>query len=281
MIVFEKASELNQFLASEREKGKSVGFVPTMGALHNGHISLINKAKQENSLAIASVFVNPTQFNNADDLKKYPRTIEADRALLEKHGCDVLFFPSVEEIYPEKDTTVFDLGGLDALMEGKFRPGHFNGVAMVVKRLLEIVQPDNAYFGEKDFQQLAIIRYMVKAEKLPVNVIDCPTLRETSGLAMSSRNMRLTEEERVEAAAIYKAMTEAKENAKTLPPQKVKELFESAINQNPVFKFEYFEIVDSETLLPFEDWNPQRKAVGCVAIWIRDVRLIDNLLIFP
>ncbi len=281
MIVFEKAAELNQFLASEREKGKSVGFVPTMGALHNGHISLINKAKQENSLAIASVFVNPTQFNNADDLKKYPRTIDADKALLGQYGCDVLFFPSVDEIYPEKDNTLFDLGGLDTLMEGKFRPGHFNGVAMVVKRLLEIVQPNNAYFGEKDFQQLSIIRYMVKAEKLPVTIIGCPTLRETSGLAMSSRNMRLTEEERVEAAAIYKAMTEAKENAKTLPPRKVKELFESAINQNPVFKFEYFEIVDSETLLPVEDWNPQRKAVGCVAIWIRDVRLIDNLLIFP
>jgi pantoate--beta-alanine ligase len=281
MKVFEKAAELNQFIASERVKGKSVGFVPTMGALHNGHISLINKAKQENDLVAASVFVNPTQFNNPDDLKKYPRTIDADKELLEKQGCDVLFFPSVEEIYPEKDTTVFDLGGLDTLMEGKFRPGHFNGVAMVVKRLFEIVQPNNAYFGEKDFQQLAIIRYMVKAERLRVNVIGCPTLRENSGLAMSSRNMRLTEEEKVEAAAIYKAMAEAKENAKHLPPQKVKELFERNISQNPVFKFEYFEIVDAETLLPVNEWNPQRKAVGCVAIWIRDVRLIDNLLIFP
>jgi len=281
MIVFEKATELNQFLASEREKGKSVGFVPTMGALHNGHISLINKAKAGNDLAVSSVFVNPTQFNNADDLKKYPRTIDADKVLLEKFGCNVLFFPSVNEIYPEKDNTLFDLGGLDTLMEGKFRPGHFNGVAMVVKRLLEIVQPDNAYFGEKDFQQLAIIRYMVKAEKLPVNVIGCPTLRESSGLAMSSRNMRLTEEEKAEAAAIYKALLEAKENAKTLTPQKVKEIFENTINQNPVFKFEYFEIVDSETLLAVEEWNLKRKAVGCVAVWIRDVRLIDNLLIFP
>lgn len=281
MKVFEKAAELNQFLASERGKGKSVGFVPTMGALHNGHISLINKAKAENNVVVASVFVNPTQFNNADDLKKYPRTIEADKDLLKKNGCDALLFPSVEEIYPEKDNTVFDLGGLDTLMEGKFRPGHFNGVAMVVKRLFEIVKPNNAYFGEKDFQQLAIIRYMVKAEKLTVNIIGCPTLRETSGLAMSSRNMRLTEEEKVKAAAIYKAMAEAKENAKTFPPQKVKELFESAIHQNPVFKFEYFEIVDSETLLPVNEWNPQLKAVGCVAVWIRDVRLIDNMLIFP
>lgn len=278
MNVFEKAGELNQFLVLERAKGKSVGFVPTMGALHSGHISLINKAKQENDVVVASVFVNPTQFNNPDDLKKYPRTIEADKALLEKYGCDVLFFPSVDEIYPEKDNTVFDLGGLDTLMEGKFRPGHFNGVAMVVKRLFEIVQPNNAYFGEKDFQQLAIIRYMVKSEKLPVNIVGCPTLREISGLAMSSRNMRLTEEERVEAAAIYKAMLEAKENAKTHPPQKVKEFFENSINQNPVFKFEYFELVDSETLLPVKDWNPQRKAVGCVAIWIRDVRLIDNMV---
>ena len=281
MKVFEKAAELNRFLDLERAKGKSVGFVPTMGALHSGHISLINKAKQGNDVVVASVFVNPTQFNNPDDLKKYPRTLEADKALLEKHGCNVLFFPSVEEIYPEKDNTVFDLGGLDTLMEGKFRPGHFNGVAMVVKRLFEIVQPNNAYFGEKDFQQLAIIRYMVRAENLPVNVIGCPTLRETSGLAMSSRNMRLTEEEKVDAAAIYKAMIAANENAKTFSPQKVKELFESSINQNPVFRYEYFEIVDSETLLPVNVWNPQRKATGCVAIWIRDVRLIDNLLIFP
>ena len=281
MKVFEKAAELNQFLALGRANGKSVGFVPTMGALHSGHISLINKAKQGNDVVVASVFVNPTQFNNPDDLKKYPRTIEADKALLEKHGCNVLFFPSVEEIYPEKDTTVFDLGGLDTLMEGKFRPGHFNGVAMVVKRLFEIVQPNNAYFGEKDFQQLAIIRYMVRAENLPVNIIGCPTLRETSGLAMSSRNMRLTEEEKIEAAAIYKAMIEANENAKTFSPQKVKELFENNINQIPVFKFEYFEIVDAETLLSVNEWNPQRKAVGCVAIWIRDVRLIDNMLIFP
>ncbi len=281
MNVFEKATELNQFLAAEQSKGKTIGFVPTMGALHNGHISLINKAKQENDLVVASVFVNPTQFNNPDDLKKYPRTIEADKVLLETNGCSVLFFPSVEEIYPEKDNTIFELGGLDNLMEGKFRPGHFNGVAMVVKRLFEIVHPNNAYFGEKDFQQLAIIRYMVKAENLPVNIIGCPTLRETSGLAMSSRNMRLTEEEKLEAAAIYKAMIEAKENAKILPPQKVKKFFENSINQNPVFKFEYFEIVDSETLLPVNEWNTHRKAVGCVAIWIRDVRLIDNMLIFP
>ncbi|MCG3165736.1 MAG: Pantothenate synthetase [Bacteroidia bacterium] len=281
MIVFEKATELNQFLAREREKGKTVGFVPTMGALHNGHISLINKARNENSMVVASVFVNPTQFNNAEDLKKYPRTIEADKALLEENGCDVLFFPSVEEIYPEKDNTVFDLGGLDTLMEGKFRPGHFNGVAMVVKRLFQIVQPEHAYFGEKDFQQLAIIRYMVSSEKLPVNIISCPTLRESSGLAMSSRNMRLTKEEKVEAAAIYRALLEAKENAKTLQPHEVKEIFEQSISQNSAFKFEYFEIVDSENLLPVKEWNPQRKATGCVAVWIRDVRLIDNLLIFP
>ncbi len=278
MNVFEKAVELNQFLLSAREKGKSVGFVPTMGALHNGHSSLINKAKHENEVVVASIFVNPTQFNNPDDLKKYPRTIEADKELLQKNGCDVLFFPSIDEIYPQKDTTVFDLGGLDTLMEGKFRPGHFNGVAMVVKRLFEIVQPNNAYFGEKDFQQLAIIRYMVKSENLPVNIIGCPTLRETSGLAMSSRNTRLTEQEKAEAAAIYKALIEAKANTKTATPQKVKKIFEESIRQNPVFKFEYFEIVDSEALLPVEEWNSKRKAVGCVALWIRDVRLIDNIV---
>ncbi len=281
MNVFEQAAELSQFLAKERKKGRSVGFVPTMGALHNGHISLINAAKRDNDVIVASIFVNPTQFNNANDLSKYPRTPEPDKALLENNGCDILFTPSVTEIYPEKDTTVFDLGGLDILMEGKFRPGHFNGVAMVVKRLLEIVKPDNAYFGEKDFQQLAIIRYMVRYEKLPVNIIGCPTLREPSGLAMSSRNMRLTEQERKEAAAIYRAFVEAKENTKKFPPQKVKQLFENTINQYPVFKFEYFEIVDSETLLPFEEWDTNQKAIGCVALWIRDVRLIDNMLLFP
>lgn len=281
MVVFEKASDLNQFLLSGRVKGKSLGFVPTMGALHNGHISLISKAKNENDTVVASIFVNPTQFNNPDDLKKYPRTIEADKELLQKNGCDVLFFPSVEEIYPEKDNTVFDLGGLDTLMEGKFRPGHFNGVAMVVKRLFEIVQPNNAYFGEKDFQQLAIIRYMVKSENLKVKITGCPTLREKSGLAMSSRNMRLSEEEKVQAAAIYRALTQARENSNKHLPSKVKQIFENTISQNPVFKFEYFEIVDSETLLPAEEWNPKRKAVGCVAIWIRDVRLIDNMVLFP
>ena len=281
MNVFETAAELTLFLDKEREKGKSIGFVPTMGALHKGHISLINRAKRDNDVVVASIFVNPTQFNNLNDLSKYPRTPEPDKVLLENNGCDILFTPSIEEVYPEKDTTVFDLGGLDTLMEGKFRPGHFNGVAMVVKRLFEIIKPDNAYFGEKDFQQLAIIRYMVKSEKLPVNIIGCSTLRETSGLAMSSRNMRLTEEEKKEAAAIYKALTEAKENTKKFPPQKVKELFENSINKNPVFRFEYFEIVDSETLLPVEEWNPTQKAVGCVALWIRDVRLIDNMLLFP
>jgi pantoate--beta-alanine ligase len=281
MNVFEQSSELSQFLEKERKKGRSIGFVPTMGALHNGHISLINTAKLDNDVVVASIFVNPTQFNNANDLSKYPRTPEPDRVLLENNGCDILFTPSVEEIYPEKDTTVFDLGGLDTLMEGKFRPGHFNGVAMVVKRLLEIVKPDNAYFGEKDFQQLAIIRYMVRSVKLPVNIIGCPTLREPSGLAMSSRNMRLTEEEKKEASAIYRVLTEARENAKKFPPHKVKELFEKSISKNAVFKFEYFEIVDSETLLPVEEWNPKQKAVGCVALWIRDVRLIDNMLIFP
>jgi len=281
MKVFEKEVELKHFIAEQKANAKTVGFVPTMGALHLGHISLINAAKKQNDLVVASIFVNPEQFNNANDLSKYPRTPEADNALLENVGCDVLFIPSVKEIYPEKDNTVFDLGGLDTLMEGKFRPGHFNGVAMVVKRLFEIVEPDNAYFGEKDFQQLAIIKYMVKKENLPVNIIACPTLREASGLAMSSRNTRLTEAEKIAAAAIYKALIDARENAKTLSPQKVKELFENSINQNHTFKFEYFEIVDSETLLPVEEWNPEKKAVGCVALWVRDVRLIDNIILFP
>lgn len=279
MKVFEKTHELSQFIASEKVKGKTIGFVPTMGALHEGHISLIERARKENDITVASVFVNPKQFNNADDLKKYPRTFESDRDLLEKNGCDVLFFPSVEEIYPETDNTVFDLGGLDKLMEGKFRPGHFNGVAMVVKRLFEIVQPDNAYFGEKDFQQLAIIRYMTDSLKIPVNIRSCPTLRQPDGLAMSSRNMRLSEKDKKNATAIFKALSTARENAKTMKPAQVKILFEKEINENKRFRFEYFEIVDSETLQPVENWQKGKIAVGCVALWIGDVRLIDNMVL--
>lgn len=281
MEVFEKAAELDKFLENERKKGRTIGFVPTMGALHQGHVSLVEKAKQENELVVASIFVNPTQFNNSSDLATYPRTPEKDKELLDKSGCDVLFFPSVEEVYPEKDDTVFDLGGLDKLMEGKFRPGHFNGVAMVVKRFFELVKPHHAYFGQKDFQQLAIIRYMTKSFELPVRIIGCPTLRESSGLAMSSRNIRLTEEERTEAAVIYKALSQARENAKTKSPEKVRGIFEQQIKEHNSFKFEYFEIVDSESLSEIDIWNEQRKAVGCVAVWIRDVRLIDNLVLFP
>lgn len=281
MEVFEKAAELDKFLENERKKGRTIGFVPTMGALHQGHVSLVEKAKQENELVVVSIFVNPTQFNNSSDLATYPRTPEKDKELLDNSGCDVLFLPSVEEVYPEKDDTVFDLGGLDKLMEGKFRPGHFNGVAMVVKRFFEILKPDNAYFGQKDFQQLAIIRYMTKFFELPVNIIGCPTLRESSGLAMSSRNMRLTEGERTEAAVIYKALSQARENAKTKSPEKVREIFEQQIKEHNGFKFEYFEIVDSESLREIDIWDEQRKAVGCVAVWMRDVRLIDNLVLFP
>ncbi len=278
MLVFEKVNALKEFMKAEKVKGKSVGFVPTMGALHQGHISLIEIAKKNNDIIVASIFVNPTQFNNQNDLNKYPRTIEADKELLEKNGCDILFNPSVEEIYPKTDHTVFKLGGLDSLMEGKFRPGHFNGVAMVVKRLFEIVEPDAAYFGEKDFQQLALIKYLVRSLNIPVKIVGCPTLREPSGLAMSSRNMRLTAEEKKEAASIYKALTEAKKNAEKFSPQKVKEFFENSINQNKIFKFEYIEIVDSETLQPVEQWNHERKSVACAAVWIRDVRLIDNIV---
>ncbi len=277
MILVKTKSELDYNLAPLRET-QSVGFVPTMGALHKGHISLINRSVEENSVTVASVFVNPTQFNDPDDLKRYPRNLKEDLKLLEAAGCDVVFAPDSKEMYPEPDTRVFDFGHIDKVMEGKHRPGHFNGVAQVVSKLFEIVKPDRAYFGLKDFQQLAVINKLTEMLNLPVEIVPCPIIREESGLAMSSRNSLLTDEERENASLIYKTLL----NAKNLAGKKsVKELegrVIETVNKNRFLNVEYFKIVNFENLLPVENWDEPVKKIGCIAVFCGKVRLIDNIV---
>jgi len=280
MLVIQTVSGLQKTILPLRNEGKKIGFVPTMGALHEGHLSLVKKCKEENGICVVSVFVNPTQFNNKEDLEKYPRNVEKDSELLKNTGADVLFVPSVEEIYPEPDTRQFDFGQLDKVMEGKFRPGHFNGVAQVVSRLFDIVKPDRAYFGEKDFQQLAIIRQMVRQLSIPVEIVPMSIKREESGLAMSSRNQRLTEKQKADAANIYKILTKSK----TLPLDRlVAETMNyvvSNINQSDSLDVEYFDIVDGDTLQTINDWSDTKYAVGCIAVFCGEVRLIDNITYF-
>lgn len=279
MKVLPTISETKAFLAEKKSEGKRIGFVPTMGALHQGHLSLMEQAKAENDILVVSVFVNPIQFNNPEDLKKYPRDLERDKKMLETVGCDVLFAPSVEEMYPEPETRKYDFGALESVMEGAFRPGHFNGVAVVVHKLFDIVEPDRAYFGEKDFQQLAIIKKMVAMEQLPVEVIGCPIVREPDGLAMSSRNALLSKEERRQAPFIYKTLQEAKRRKEHLCAKPLKQMILNLFASNEHFKLEYFEIVDDTTLQPIENWNNKKGTVACVAAWLGSVRLIDNIRI--
>jgi pantoate--beta-alanine ligase len=273
-------AETQSAIQKQISEGKTIGIVPTMGALHEGHLTLIRQAASENDFVVVSIFVNPIQFNNPEDLEKYPRNLEADIQRLEATGCHLVFAPSAEEMYPEPDHTVFDFGQLDKVMEGKFRPGHFNGVAIVVKRLFEIVAPNKAYFGEKDFQQLAIIKKMVSMLHIPVNIISCPIVRELDGLAMSSRNARLTPEERAAAPVIHKALAGIKENYSWFIPDGVKQLVMGEIQENHFFRVEYVDVVDTETLQPFEDWNDAEHAVVCVAAFIGKVRLIDNIVLY-
>jgi pantoate--beta-alanine ligase len=256
-----------------------------MGALHRGHISLLERAKRENDVSVASIFVNPLQFNDKKDLENYPRTLEQDIEKLVSCRCDFLFTPSAEEMYGKhfsnkiwnNEFTVFDLGHLDKVMEGKYRPGHFQGVCTVVKKLFDIVKPDKAYFGEKDFQQLVIIRYMVKALGLPLEIISCPTVRESDGLAMSSRNMLLNSEERKNAAHIAKTLFAVKEKYKSIAVSDLKKWVEEKISENPFLHLEYFEIVDSETLLPIQSWEGSKSPRACIAVKIGTIRLIDNI----
>jgi pantoate--beta-alanine ligase len=281
VIAIDKRNRLLEKLNLLRSEGKSIGFVPTMGALHPGHIALVTKAKAENEVVVASIFVNPTQFNNKSDLVHYPRTIEKDREMLENAGCDFLFLPEVTEMYPDGENEAvppIHLDGLDTVMEGAHRPGHFAGVIQVVKKLFDAVGPCKAYFGEKDFQQLAVIRKMVKEWRMPVEVIGCPIVREDDGLAMSSRNMRLTGEERKAAPLISKALFKAKDFWKDHSIEETKELVTAIINSEPKFRLEYFEIADATTLKPAES-NQKENVVACIAVHLGAVRLIDNIVL--
>ena len=277
MKIVSSIKDLKNFLALEREKGKKVGLVPTMGALHAGHITLVKRCVAENDICVVSDFVNPTQFNDKHDLETYPRTLDADCALLEPVGCDYVFAPSVAEMYPEPDTRVFNLGPVAEVMEGPRRPGHFNGVAQVVSKLFYIVEPDNAYFGEKDFQQIAVIREMVRQLNLPVHIVDCPIQREADGLALSSRNTRLTPEQRQKAPVIARTL---KESTTFVPAKSVQEVIDyvvNTINQVPEMEVEYFEIVDGNTMQPIQNWSDTTYPVGCITVYCGEVRLIDNI----
>lgn len=280
MIILHKITEVKDFIKAAQASQKTIGFVPTMGALHQGHIELVKRADAENDITIVSIFVNPIQFNNPEDLAKYPRTLESDAAKLGETGCSMIFAPSVSEMYPEPDNTVFDFGNLDKVMEGQFRPGHFRGVAVVVKKFFEIVEPDKAYFGEKDYQQLAIIKRMVQMLSLPVKIIPCPIVREPDGLAMSSRNMRLTPEARLAAPIIYKSMAEACEDYSWFSPQGISGLVSTYIEMSPELRMEYAQVVDTETLQPITEWTDAEHAILCVAVFAGEIRLIDNYLIY-
>jgi len=272
-LVAETKSKISKFI----EEGKSIGFVPTMGALHDGHLSLTAESVKENDITIVSVFVNPTQFNNLNDLKTYPRCIEQDLEKLSKYNPDLIFIPEVEEMYPEPDTRVFDFGHLDNVMEGKNRPGHFNGVAQVVSKLFDIVTPHNAYFGQKDFQQVAVIKQMVKDLKLNVNVVPCPIIREEDGLAMSSRNLLLTEVQRKNASKISETLFKACNLAADLSVNELKAWVVDEINKNPYLSVEYFEIVDDTYLQPINSWEENKVKVGCITVQVGKIRLIDNI----
>lgn len=282
MQIITTKSELTRQVAACVRQGKTIGFVPTMGALHQGHASLIQRACSENEVCYVSVFVNPTQFNNAEDLAKYPRNLEKDAALLESLGVHFVFAPTPDEMYTKEEmqeSFSFDFNGLDEVMEGKMRPGHFNGVVQVVSRLFELVRPTRAYFGEKDFQQLAIIRHMVERSSLSsqfsdLQIIGCPIVRESSGLAMSSRNERLSEEEKQTAIAISQTLISSMNWAKTDSVAEVQQRVIDTINAIEGLEVEYYEIVDKTTLQPTDTFQ---NAVGCVTVYCGPVRLIDNI----
>lgn len=278
MKVLRTVGELRQAMESHRNAGQTIGLVPTMGALHAGHLSLMERSCRDNDITVASIFVNPTQFNNATDLKTYPRTEEKDCALLEKAGVDYAFVPSVEEIYPEPDTRVFDLGAVAEVMEGAMRPGHFNGVAQIVSRLFSYVNPTRAYFGEKDFQQIAVIRRMAQLEGFDFEIIACPIVREADGLALSSRNVRLTPEQRQIAPAIHRTLARSLDMARDKSVGEVKQWVKEEIDRQPFMTTEYYEIVNPLTMQPTDSWmTPDGPAVGCVTVYCGDVRLIDNI----
>ena len=277
MKLIQTIQELRTELDALRKEGKTIGLVPTMGALHAGHASLVKRAVAENDVVVVSDFVNPTQFNDKNDLLKYPRTLDADCKLLEECGASFVFAPSVEEIYPEPDTRQFSYAPLDTVMEGKFRPGHFNGVCQIVSKLFLIVEPTRAYFGEKDFQQLAIIREMVRKYPFNLEIVGCPIVREADGLALSSRNARLSDEQRIQALQISKTLFASVEYAQTHTLAETKAFVESAISIAEGLRLEYFEIVDGNSLQTVCDWKDSSYIVGCITVFCVEVRLIDNI----
>ena len=277
MKVIHTVAALQAELSALRAEGKSVGLVPTMGALHAGHASLVDSSVRENDVTVVSVFVNPTQFNDKNDLQKYPRTLEADCRLLETHGATIAFAPSVEEVYPEPDTRQFSYAPLDTVMEGQFRPGHFNGVCQVVSKLFDMVKPDRAYFGEKDFQQLAIVREMVRQMHFPLQIVGCPIVREADGLALSSRNARLTPQQRTQALQISQTLFASVDYAKTHTVQETRQFVEDRIAAAEGLRLEYFELVDGNTLQSIAEWKDTTYPVGCITVFCGEVRLIDNI----
>ena len=275
MLVIKTVEELQEVMFRVHSSGKSVGMVPTMGALHDGHLSLIKRAHRENQVTVCSIFVNPTQFNNKEDLEKYPRTLDDDLKLIEDY-VDIVFAPTAEEVYKKPATEHYDFGDLEKVMEGPMRPGHFNGVAIIVKRLFDWVKPEKAYFGEKDFQQIAIIKSLVKQYHLDIEIVPCPIVREASGLALSSRNKRLSEYEHKQAANIYRILQEST-RLDTTDVAKIRQFVADEIAKVDTFRLEYYEIVDGETLQPIQNLDDTDSVVGCITVYCGEVRLIDNI----
>ena len=279
MQVFKSKVALSDRIENLKSSGKSVGLVPTMGALHNGHLSLVKKAKEECDIVVVSIFVNPTQFNDPNDLKRYPRTLDADVKLLESVGCDLVLAPAVDEMYPEPDNRKFDFGYIEKIMEGPSRPGHFNGVAQIVSKLFTIVKPHKAFFGMKDFQQIAVIRSMVSQLHFNIEIIACPIIRESDGLAMSSRNTLLEKEYRKVAPEIYASLCKAKDIYETKSVTDLKKWVSDKIDSNGLLKTEYVEIVDEMSLKLTEKWSEPGHKVICVAVQAGKIRLIDNIVL--
>ena len=279
MKVFNKIVDLQNALFLARKQGKKIGLVPTMGALHEGHASLITKSIGENDITVVSVFLNPTQFNDQSDFDRYPRTLEADSRLVEACGADYIFAPSVEDIYPSPDARHFEFPPVTTVMEGARRPGHFNGVCQVVSRLFYIVRPDSAYFGEKDWQQIAVVKQLAKYINSNVRIVECPIIRDPDGLAKSSRNSLLTKEERAIAPAIYQILSESVGYAETHSLKETRNMVVERINAIPELEVEYFEIVDGDSLLPVENWERSEYIVGCITVYCgkTPIRLIDHI----
>ena len=277
MKVFESVKELRAELDKAEQSG--IGFVPTMGALHAGHRSLVERARRENGTVVVSVFVNPTQFNDKNDLKHYPRTPEADARLLEEARADFVLMPTVEEIYPQPDTRQFDFGLIDKVMEGATRPGHFNGVAQVVSRLFDIVRPARAYFGEKDFQQIAVIKSMVAQLALPIEIVECAIVRGEDGLALSSRNTLLDAAHRAAAPHIYATLRASVAQSQEMAPARLKEWVTAEVERNPLLKVIYYQSVDARTMQEVAAWDDSPRIQGCIAVQAGDIRLIDNIRI--